>query len=202
MTDDIPLDDTDHKGKARYDGDDLMQKVEEAEAEDQIINDISQNSTAQTGEAIVGSTDDKDIKIEELTNALARAMADLQNYKRRTDEDQGSFVKFANAELLKILLPVIDNFDRSAGHLPDDLRGNDWAKGVVQIHDDLLKTLEKIGVKRIKTVGEKLDPNLHEGLMTGPGKKDIIIEEFEPGYTLNDNVIKPAKVKVGDGNKK
>ncbi len=199
MTDenDIPLDDTGLKGEAKIDDTDLKQKVparaeahsggEDAQDEDQKVNDEQQKG------------DDKDAQIEELTGALARAMADLQNYKRRTEEEQGSFVKFANAELLKILLPVIDNFDRSAEHMPDDLKGNDWAKGVVQIHDDLLKTLEKAGVKRIKTVGEKLNPNLHEGLIAGPGKKDEIIEEFEPGYTLNDNVIKPAKVKVGDG---
>ena len=194
---DIPLDDTGLKGEAKIDDTDLKQKVparaeahsggEDAQDEDQKVNDEQQKG------------DDKDAQIEELTGALARAMADLQNYKRRTEEEQGSFVKFANAELLKILLPVIDNFDRSAEHMPDDLKGNDWAKGVVQIHDDLLKTLEKAGVKRIKTVGEKLNPNLHEGLIAGPGKKDEIIEEFEPGYTLNDNVIKPAKVKVGDG---
>jgi len=169
--------------------DELQKKVEEAKAEDQKANDEQQ------------MTNDKDDKIEELTNALARAMADLQNYKRRTEEDQAKFVKFANAELLKVLLPIIDNFDRSAEHLPEDLKKNDWAKGVVQIHDDFLKTLEKVGVKKIKTTGEKLDPKLHEGLIAGPGKKDVILEELEPGYTLNDQVIKVAKVKVGDGNK-
>jgi molecular chaperone GrpE len=140
-------------------------------------------------------------KIDELTNALARAMADLQNYKRRTEEDQAKFVKFANAELIKVLLPIIDNFDRSTEHLPDDLKNNEWAKGIVQIHDDFLKTLKTVGVKKIKTIGETLNPNLHEGLIAGPGKKDVILEELEPGYTLNDNVIKPAKVKVGDGTK-
>ncbi len=184
---DIPLDDTNLKGKARNNDNDLMKKVEEAELKDKEESEQQQ------------ITDDKDSKVEELTNALARAMADLQNYKRRTEEDQGKFVKFANAELLKVLLPIIDNFDRSTEHLPDDLKDNDWAKGVVQIHDDFLKTLEQIGVKKIKTIGETLDPNFHEGLMAGPGKKDEIVEEFEPGYTLNDNVIKPAKVKVGDG---
>ena len=146
-------------------------------------------------------TQPKTAKIEELTNTLARAMADLQNFKRRTQEDQVRFVKFANAELLKILVPVIDNFDRSASHLPEDLKGNDWAKGVMQIHDDFLKTLEKIGVKKVQTVGQKLNPKFHEALIAGPGEKDVIIEELEPGYTFNDDVLKPAKVKVGDGKK-
>lgn len=174
--------------------------------EDDLQKKVPARSEAHSGGEETKAKDQKaneanEAKIEELTNALARAMADLQNYKRRTEEDQGKFVKFANAELLKILLPIIDNFDRSASHMPEDLKKNDWAKGILQIHDEFLKTLEKIGVKRIKTVGEKLDPKLHEGLIAGPGKKDVVLEELEPGYTLNGDVIKVAKVKVGDGTK-
>ena len=105
-------------------------------------SEASEANEASEASAKGGSTHGgNEAQIEELTNALARAMADLQNYKRRTEEEQGSFVKFANAELLKILLPIINNFDRSTEHMPDDLKSNDWAKGIVQIHDDLLKTL-------------------------------------------------------------
>lgn len=174
--------------------DDIQEKTEE-------VKDKEENSQQQ-------QSNDKDAEnlsagrqVEELTNTLARAMADLQNYKRRTEEDKSKFVKFANAEMLKILLPIIDNFNRSINHLPESLKDDEWAKGIVQIHDEFIKTLEKIGVKKIKTVGEKLNPNLHEGLIAGEGEKDIIIEEFEPGYTLNGDVIKVAKVKVGDGTK-
>ncbi|MDH5597324.1 MAG: nucleotide exchange factor GrpE [Candidatus Peregrinibacteria bacterium] len=136
---------------------------------------------------------------EELKNQLARALADLQNYKRRSEEERGSFVKFANAELLKALIPTFDNFDRSAAHLPEDLKGNDWAKGVMIVHENLMTTLEKLGVSKIDTIGQKLDPKRHEALMAGPGEKDIITEEFEAGYSFQDETIKVAKVKVGDG---
>ena len=143
--------------------DDLQQKVQRAQAEDQ-ERQANEETTAEPN-------------AEELKNALARALADLQNYKRRTEEDKAKFVKFANAEL----------------------KGNDWAKRVVQIDQELNKTLTGLGVKRIETVGQKLDTRQHEALMSGPGEKDVVIEEFEPGYLLNDEVIKPAKVKVGDG---
>lgn len=146
--------------------------------------------------------DDRDMKIEELTNQLARAMADLQNYKRRSEEEKTSFVKFANAELLKIILPILDNLERSISHLPEELKNNDWTKGMLHIHEDLLKTFEKIGLKKIKTVGEKLDPKKHEALLAGPGEMDMITEEYEPGYSLMDETIKPAKVKVGNGSQK
>lgn len=170
--------------------DDLNEKVEAAKAEDQA------KQKAQKEE------DSKDAKIEELTNQLARAMADLQNFKRRSEEEKASFVKFANAKMLKTILPILDNLDRSVTHLPEELKENEWTKGMLQIHDDLIKTFEKLGIKKIKTVGEKLDPNLHEAILAGPGEKDVIVEEFEPGYTLQDDVIKVAKVKVGDGSKK
>ena len=165
--------------------DDLQQKVQRAQAEDQ-ERQANEETTAEPN-------------AEELKNALARALADLQNYKRRTEEDKAKFVKFANAELLAKLMPVFDNFNRSVEHLPEELKGNDWAKRVVQIDQELNKTLTGLGVKRIETVGQKLDTRQHEALMSGPGEKDVVIEEFEPGYLLNDEVIKPAKVKVGDG---
>ncbi len=169
--------------------DDLDKKIEEAKAADDEANQNQQNQ------------DDKDAKIEELTGQLARAMADLQNFKRRNEEEKASFVKFANAEMLKSILPVLDNLDRSVSHLPEDLKGNEWAKGVTQIHAELLKTFEKLNITKIKTVGEKLDPNKHEALMAGPGEKDTVVEEFEPGYMIADEVVKVAKVKVGDGSK-
>lgn len=170
--------------------DDLNKKVEAAKAKDEA------NQQAQNDD------NSKDAKIEDLTSQLARAMADLQNFKRRSEEEKASFVKFANAELLKTILPILDNLDRSITHLPEELKDNEWTKGMLHIHDDLLKTFEKLGISKIKTVGEKLDPNIHEALMAGPGEKDVIVEELESGYTLFDDVIKVAKVKVGDGSKK
>ena len=140
-------------------------------------------------------------KIEELTNHLARCMADLQNYRRRSEEDKGRFVKFANAEMLKVLLPALENLDRSCKHLPENLKEDAWAKGVLHTQSDLTKALAILGVKRIETVGQKLDLKFHEALMQGPGEKDVITEELDPGYTLNGEAIKVAKVKVGDGTK-
>jgi len=167
--------------------DDLQTKADDTQAE-----------TDQKA-VITNDKDTEDTKIIELSEALARAMADMQNFKRRNKEDKASFVKFANVELLKTLIPVFDNFDRSANHMPDNLTENEWAKGIVHIHDDLEKTLERLGVKKMDTIGEKLDPNKHEALMTGEGKKDTIIEEFESGYIFQDETIKVAKVKVGNG---
>lgn len=167
--------------------DELEEKVKAAEEEDKKQQQVQSDE---------GS---KDAKIEELQEQLARCLADLQNYKRRSEEEKANFVKWANAEMLKNILPVLDNLDRSVTHLPEELKGNEWTKGMLQIHEDLMKTFEKLGIKKITTIGEKLNPNLHEAMLTGPGEKDMIVEEFEPGYTINEEVLKVAKVKVGDG---
>lgn len=166
------------------------------------IEPMDDQQKTEDGQGGGSQSDDKDAQIQELMNQLARTAADLQNFKRRSTEEKNSFVKFANAELLKLILPILNNLDRSVAHLPEELKTNEWAKGMMHIHEDLLKTFEKVGVTRIKTVGEKLDPKKHEALMTGPGEKDIILEEFDPGYCLMDETIKVAHVKVGDGSEK
>ncbi len=188
--------------------DDLSKKVEEAQKKDSEVK--NQESAKQEIPASAGMTegagmkneDESKKKIEELTNHLARCMADLQNYRRRSEEDKGRFVKFANAEMIKILLPALENLDRSCKHLPSALKEDAWAKGVLHTQAEIAKAMDKIGVKRIETVGKKMDLKFHEVLMQGPGEKEMITEELDPGYTLNGETIKAAKVKVGDGTKK
>jgi molecular chaperone GrpE len=174
--------------------DDLTKKVEEAKEMDSTEQEIPLSAGMKKEE-------ESKKKIEELTNHLARCMADLQNYRRRSEEDKGRFVKFANTELLKILLPALENLDRSCRHLPEALKEDAWAKGVLHTQAEITKAMDKIGVKRIETVGKKMDLKFHEVLMQGPGEKEMITDELDPGYTLNGETIKAAKVKVGDGTK-
>jgi molecular chaperone GrpE len=189
MTDE-PQKDKKHKSDEQTAGEDeLMKKIEEAAKKDEKVKEAEVKK------------DEAQVKIEELTASLQRCMADMQNYKRRAEEDKTRFVKFANGELLKMLLPIIDNFDRACQHLPENLKEDVWAKGVVHTHDDLMKAVERIGVKRIETVGKKLDTTKHEAVLSGPGEKDVVTEELEPGYSYHDETLKPAKVKVGNGEK-
>lgn len=144
--------------------------------------------------------DEANKKIQELTETAKRALADLQNYRKRMDEEKTSFVQFANLVLLLELLPILDNFQRAFLIVPEEIKKTDWFKGALQIEQQLVGVVRKQGVTEIpNTVGQKLDPSKHEAIATGPGEKDVIIEEFEKGYMLGDKVIRPAKVKVGDG---
>ncbi len=135
-------------------------------------------------------------KLQEMTTISQRALADLQNYKRRVEEEKAGFVTFANAALFVELLPAIQNIERALGAEPKDAK---WAKGAEQTMRQIVQVLEKMGLKVIPTLDEKFDPKLHEALLTGPGEADLILEELEKGYMLGDRVLKHARVKVGNG---
>ena len=121
------------------------------------------------------------------------------NYRRRKEEEQADFTAFAGAKVLTEIVEVFDNFRRAVAHLPKDLQGNEWAKGVSQIEKHFEATLSKLGVEKISCLGETYSPEFHEAMLRGPGKQDEILEELETGYKLNGKVLRPAKVKVGDG---
>ena len=139
-------------------------------------------------------------EIEQLTEISKRALADLQNYRRRVEEERGSFAAFANASLILAILPILDNFSRAFTHMPEDLKNNEWVAGVMNMEKQLVGVLQKAGLAEMPSaVGQQFDTNKHEAVLTGPGEKDIVLEEFEKGYMLSDKVLRPAKVKVGDG---
>jgi molecular chaperone GrpE len=135
-------------------------------------------------------------KLDEMMNIAKRALADLQNYKKRAEEEKAAFVAFANAELIAAILPALNNFERALTHEPKDA---EWAKGVEQIYRQLTNELQKRGLSPIDAKGQKFDPHLHEALLAAPGEKDLVLEELEKGWMLGDRVLKPARVKVGNG---
>ncbi|MBI5413407.1 nucleotide exchange factor GrpE [Candidatus Peregrinibacteria bacterium] len=143
----------------------------------------------------------KDKQIADLTDTAKRALADLQNFRRQAEKDRAHFVAFANAGLVLELLPILDNFARAFARVPEEVQKTNWFKGALQIEQQLVGIMKKQGVTEMpSSVGKKLDVNLHEAITVGPGEADVVIEEFEKGYLIGDKVIRPAKVRVGDGN--
>ena len=140
-------------------------------------------------------------KIEELTQALQRERADATNIRRRHEDELARLRTQLKANVVKDLLPVIDNFERSLKHVPADLADNDYVKGVQGVVKQFEKTLEQMGVERIKTVGEVFDPHLHEAISMedGDGDKEVVSEELQSGYRLGDDVIRHAMVRVKSG---
>lgn len=134
-----------------------------------------------------------------LKDIAGRAQADLQNAKDRLERERQDVSRFALAGAMTRLLPTLDNLQRAFQHLPEEIQGHDWVKGVAAIEQELIRQLTDLGLKKIEALGQTLDPTRHEALQTGPGEKDKILEVFEEGYECNGRVLRPAKVRVGDG---
>ncbi len=139
------------------------------------------------------------IETAKMKDLAARAQADLQNAKARMERERMELSAFALESMLKRLLPTIDSFQRAFQHLPDDLKAHEWVKGVMAIEGQLMRELEGAGLKRMSSLGSTVDANRHEVLQQGSGQKDTVTEVFEEGYELHGKVLRPAKVKIGDG---
>ena len=137
-------------------------------------------------------------QITDLTEALQRERADVINVRRQHETQINMLQTMVKAGVVTDLLPVIDNFERALKHVPKDLEGNEYVKGVNGVVKQFEKTLADMGVERIKTVGEVFDPNVHEAVTheEGEGTVEVVYEELQPGYRLGDSVLRPAMVKV------
>ncbi len=141
-------------------------------------------------------------QVAELTKALQRERADSENIRRRHEEQITGLKDLVKANVLRELLPVIDNFERALKHVPKDLANNDYVKGVRAVVKQFESTLAQLGVTRIKTVGEVFDPRFHEAVqmeedpLASGGEVEVVCEELQPGYVLGGEVIRHAMVKV------
>ena len=137
-------------------------------------------------------------ELADANESLLRERADAANVRRRAEEDRAKLGSFYKAHVVKELLPVIDNFERALKAIPDDLKDHDYIKGIQSVVKQFEQSLEKVGVERIKTVGERFDPVLHEAVTMeeGDGVDEIVSEELQAGYKVGDEVIRHAMVRV------
>lgn len=137
-------------------------------------------------------------QIADLTEALQRERADTINIRRHHDEQMAGLRTVVKAQVIRDLLPVIDNLERALKHIPAELTENDYVKGVQGVVRQFEKTLADIGVTRIATVGELFDPHFHEAVAVDEGGdgREIVSEELQAGYALGSEVIRHAMVRV------
>jgi molecular chaperone GrpE len=141
-------------------------------------------------------------QVADLTEALQRERADTINIRRRHDEQMARLKQVVKANVVRDLLPVIDNLERALKHVPKDLEGHDYVKGVQSVVKQIDKTLSDMGVRKIATVGHPFDPQFHEAVSMeeGDGTKEVVSEELQAGYQLgegeNAEVVRHAMVRV------
>lgn len=139
-------------------------------------------------------------KIDELTLDLQRTRADFENYRKRSESDKAAVYQQGQSAAILKLLPVIDTIERAIVHMPEDLKEHTWAQGIAGLVKNLDKSLANLNLKRIDAApGVDFNPAFHEAIQfdeDAEGDKEVVAGELQPGYLLNDVVIRHAMVKV------
>lgn len=154
------------------------------------------------GETKANKKKDMQKRVEELTEILQRTQASLENYRKQTEKRIQEIHDLANKELVIQLLTILDNFELALNNTMNSPK--EFVKGIKLIYSQLFTILENNGLKQIKTKNQIFDPHAHEALMKVDSNKpeNMVLEELQKGYTLNDKVIRHAKVKVSSGKKR
>jgi molecular chaperone GrpE len=128
-----------------------------------------------------------------------RALADFDNYKKRVERERVETYENAALEIIKVLLPVIDDFERALANVPPDLAGNPWLDGTSAIERKLRKLLETYEIEALDPVGEPFDPDKHQGLGVD-SESDMasghVTTTLQKGYVKGDKLLRPALVRI------
>ena len=145
--------------------------------------------------------DKKDQKIEELTDQLKRQMAEFDNFRKRTDKEKSAMYEIGAKEIIEKMLPIVDNFERGLGGVPEDKKEDPFVEGMNKIYKQMMTAFEELGVKPIEAVGSEFDPNLHNAVMHVDDEEageNVVVEEFQKGYLYKENVVRHSMVKVAN----
>jgi molecular chaperone GrpE len=138
---------------------------------------------------------------QELRDKYLRLYAEFDNYKKRTIKEKVDLMKTASADIIKNLLPVLDDFDRAKKIADDENSTEEFSEGVTLVYNKLYNILKSKGLQPMESDGEAFDPDFHEAITEIPAPSDEmkgkIIDTIEKGYMLNDAIIRHAKVVVG-----
>ena len=155
--------------------------------------------SAPSAEAGAETVEELRRQVEEKQDRLLRALAEVENIKRRTQREREEYIRYANESLLRDVVPVLDNLDRAL----EAARGTGEVSGVVGgvelIQRELLKVLERAGVTRYSALGHPFDPTRHEAIarvVSTDAKPGTVIGETLPGYQLHNRVLRAALVSV------
>jgi molecular chaperone GrpE len=143
--------------------------------------------------------DEKEKEIKEHHDRLLRLAADFENYKKRAARDKEDWTKFANEDLLRTILPFIDNLERAINHAQKMADTGVLIEGVRLTIQQIVQSLNKFGLSSFQSVGKPFDPTVHEAMLvveTDKHEPNQVVEEFQKGYLLNDRLLRPATVSV------
>jgi molecular chaperone GrpE len=143
--------------------------------------------------------EEKEKEIKEHHDRLLRLAADFENYKKRAAREKEDWTKFANEDLLRAVLPFVDNLERAITHAQKVADTGVLIEGVRLTIQQILQTLNRFGLSSFQSVGKPFDPAVHEAMLvveTDKHEPNQVVEEFQKGYVLHDRLLRPATVSV------
>jgi len=180
-----------------------MKKKAVKEQEEEIIEGLNEDEAVEEQNVEVPQEENEIDKmkkeLEESNNKFLRLNAEFQNFKRRTEKEKADIFKFANGKLFGELLGIMDNMERALDHIEDETSIEHVVEGLQMIKKSFDEVFEKNAVKAIEAVGAAFDPEMHHAVMSEESEDhdaDVVIQELQKGYTINDKVIRPSMVKV------
>lgn len=145
--------------------------------------------------------DEKDKKIAELTDQYKRSLAEFDNFRKRTEKEKAARFDMGVRSVAEKILPVVDNFERGIGTLTEEQKEDAFAAGMIRTYKQMTDILEQIGIVPIEAVGKNFNPDLHNAVMHVEDEtvdENIVVEEFQKGYTYNGTVVRYSMVKVAN----
>jgi len=179
--------------------------VAEEEKNPNTIENLEGSSSGEfspSGEVPLAQLAAKEEELKALNDKYLRLAAEFDNYKRLAQRDQRDQIRFGNEQLLKELLPVVDNLERAIKAARDSKGSDGLVQGVDLTLKQLNGALGRFGVQPIPTVGEAFDPSGHQAVATVPSDQvpeKHVVEEFQRGYRLHDRILRPTMVTVSKG---
>ena len=181
---------------------DTGESIEEIESEmEKTAQEAVADDSQPAPDAAATGGGDGNLRAEnqQLKDRYLRTLADFENFRKRAEREKSDFRRYAVAESMRELLPVLDNFDRALEHAES---GDDFHKGVLLIYKQLSDALQKSGLRTIDEAGVRFDPNIHEAVIREEDASvpsQTVTGVLQKGYFLHDRLLRPALVKVAVG---
>lgn len=198
---DIPVTDGSEEEAAEEETSEEPAQTEETEQSDQEAESQKEPETKTKTSFFGKKKKEKDKfeqQVEELTDRLKRSMAEFDNYRKRTEKEKSSMYIIGARDIVEKMLPIVDNFERGLAQAPED---DPFAEGMKMIYKQMMTAFDEMGVKPIEAVGKEFDPNLHNAVMHVEDEsvgENIVVEDFQKGYTYKDFVVRHSMVKVAN----
>lgn len=183
--------------------------MEDLKKEDQLNETLNEESTSVDETPTADQAEGTELGIENLqealnqkTDALARTLAEYQNYRKRVEKEKQDLMKYANEKIMKDLITIHDNFERAVGAMDKENEAlASVISGVEMIKKSFDDLLERYGVSEVESEGQPFNPDHHHAVMTEEREgveAHTVLEVFQKGYKLHERVIRPAMVKVSE----